>query len=85
MTTLTFKNLDDNLEKQLKINAKKHNCSIEEEVYRILNQALFPIEKQKKLGSRLHQQIKEFTSDTEFEIPSRSLPRTAPNFSDNTQ
>ena len=47
------------MERQLQINAKKHNCSTEEEIYRILSRALCPIEKQKKLGSRLHQQIIE--------------------------
>jgi len=52
MTTLTVHNLDDALEKQLQISAKQHNCSTEEEVYRILKQALFPIENQTNLGSR---------------------------------
>ena len=80
MTTLTVHNLDDAMEKQLKIKAKQHNCSTEEEVYHILKKALFPAEKQKNLGSRLHEQIMEITTGIELELPARSLPRTAPNF-----
>jgi len=80
MTTLTVHNLDDAIEKQLQINAKQHNCSTEEEVYRILKKALFPMDKQKNLGSHLREQIMEITDGIELELPARSLPRTAPNF-----
>jgi len=80
MTTLTVHNLDDAMERQLQINAKQHNCSAEEEVYRILKKALFPMDKQKNLGSHLREQIMEITDGIELELPARSLPRTAPNF-----
>jgi len=80
MTTLTVHNLDDAMEKQLQIKAKQHNCSTEEEVYRILKKALFPKDNKKNLGSRLHEQIMEITRGVELEPPTRSLPRTAPNF-----
>ncbi|RLD65998.1 MAG: plasmid stabilization protein [Bacteroidetes bacterium] len=82
MTTLTVHNLDDAMEKQLQIKAKQHNCSTEDEVYRILKKALFPKDKQKNLGSRLHEQIMEITTGIELELPVRSLPRTAPAFED---
>ena len=85
MTTLTVHNLDDAMEKQLQIKAKQHNCSTEEEAYSILKGALFPLEKQKNLGSRLHDQIMELTNGIELEVPTRSFPRTAPDFSDNTK
>jgi len=85
MTTLTVHNLDDAMEKQLQISAKQHNCSTEEEVYRILKQALFPIENQKNLGSRLHRQILALTDGVEQELPARSLPRAAPDFSENNE
>lgn len=84
MTTLTVHNLDDAMEKQLEISAKQHNCSTEEEVYRILKKALFPAE-QKNLGSQLHKQIMELTQGVDLEIPTRSRPRTAPDFSENKQ
>jgi plasmid stability protein len=83
MTTLTVHNLDDAMEKQLQIKAKQHNCSTEEEVYRILKKALFPKNNQKNLGSRLHEQIMEITNGVELEPPTRSLPRTAPDFENN--
>jgi plasmid stability protein len=85
MTTLTVHNLDDAMEKQLQISAKQHNCSTEEEVYRILKQAFFPIENQKNLGSRLHRQILALTDGVELELPVRSLPRAAPDFSENNE
>ena len=80
MTTLTVHNLDDAMEKQLQIKAKKHNCSTKEEVYRILKNALFPKGQQKNLGSRLNQQIMEISNDIELELPTRSAPRKAPTF-----
>ncbi|MFU8789546.1 MAG: FitA-like ribbon-helix-helix domain-containing protein [Methylobacter sp.] len=80
MTVLTVHNLDDAIEKQLEINALKHHCSIEEEVCRILKQALLPAEKQKKLGSYLHQHIIAVNAGVELELPTRSLPRSAPDF-----
>ena len=80
MTTLTVRDLDDAMEKQLRIKAKQHNCSTEEEVYRILKKALFPKGKQKNLGSQLHKQIMEITDGTELELPTRSLPRAVPTF-----
>ncbi len=80
MTTLKVHNLDHAMEKQLQIKAKQHNCSTEEEVYRILKKALFPKDKQKNLGSRLHEQIMEITNGVALEIPTRSIPRTAPDF-----
>lgn len=85
MTTLTIHNFDSAIEKQLQIKAKQHNRSTEEEIYHILKNALFPIEKQKKLGSRLHAQILEITTGIELEPPTRSLPRTAPDFLESTK
>ncbi len=69
--------------KQLQISAKQHNCSTEEDAYRILKQALFPVENQKKLGSRLHRQILALTDGVELELPIRSLSRAASDFSEN--
>lgn len=84
MATLTVHNLDDVIKNQLQINASQHNCSVEEEARRILTQVLFPIEN-KGLGSYLHQQIMALTGGVEFDLPERSLPRSAPDFSANAQ
>lgn len=76
MTTLTLKNLDDEINKQLQINALKHHCSVEEEVYRILKQALVTQDEQKNFGTKLHQQIKSLIEDSEeLQLPKRSQPR----------
>ena len=81
MTTLTVHNVDDAIKDQLEINAIQHNRSIDEEVCRILKQALFSTEKQ-KLGSYLYQQIMELTGGVELELPARSLPSSAPGLSE---
>ena len=85
MTTLTINNFNDAMEKQLQIKAKQHNRSTEDEIYHILKKALFPIENKKKLGSILHAQIMEITSGIDLELPNRSLPRTAPDFSNTSK
>ncbi|MDD5272556.1 MAG: hypothetical protein PHU14_07545 [Methylovulum sp.] len=85
MSTLTVHNIDDLIKSQLEINAIKHNCSIDEEVCHILKQALFPTERQTKLGSYLHQQIIELTGGVELELPERSLPRPSPDFSEHAE
>ncbi len=82
MTTLTVHNIDDAIKEQLEINATQHNCSVEEELCRILKQALFSTKPQKKLGSYLHQQVMELTGGVELELPERSQPRSAPDFSE---
>ncbi len=84
MNILTVHNIDDAIKEQLEINAMQHNCSIDEEVCRILKQALFSTEQPKKLGSYLHQQVIELTGGVELELPERSLPRSAPDFSENS-
>jgi plasmid stability protein len=47
---LTVRNLDEALKAQLRISAAKHGCSMEEEVRRILRDALLPQVEQKGLG-----------------------------------
>ena len=80
MSTLILHHIDDEITTHLQLNATKHHCSIEDEVNRIPQQALFPNKSKKKLGSHLHQQIITLSSDTALELPKRSLPRPAPNF-----
>ena len=84
MAILTVHNLDNKIKKQLEINAINNNCSVEEEVQKILKQALFPIEQQ-KMGSYLHKKIMELTGGEAFDLPAHSLPRSAHDFSDNAQ
>ncbi len=81
MTTLTLNNLDDDINKQLQTNALKHHCSVEEEVYRMLKQALQRQDEQKNLATKLHQKVKTLLDDgEELQSSKRSQPRPVPNF-----
>ena len=46
MPTITVRNIDDNLKQRLKAQAAKHGCSMEEEVRRILREAVHQQETQ---------------------------------------
>lgn len=81
MAMLTVRNLDEALKIQLRISAAKHGRSMEEEVRRILRQSLLPETEQKGLGSRLHKRVMDLTGGVELELPSRSPPSPAPDFS----
>ena len=80
MTATITLQLDDALINSVQNYALKHNCSIEEEVRRILKQALLPTENRKNLGSYLHQHIRELSGGIELERPKRSQPRPTPDF-----
>ena len=45
-----------------------------------MEKQLFPIEKQKNLGSHLHAQIMEISDGIELDLPTRSCLRAAPDF-----
>lgn len=82
MAMLTVRNLDEGLKSQLRIRAAEDGCSMEEEARRILGAALMRPREGKGIGSRLHQRILEFTGGVELQLPSRSMPRSAPDFGD---
>lgn len=85
MAMLTVRNLDEALKARLRLSAAKHGCSMEEEVRRILREALLPETEQKGLGSRLHNRVMDLTGGVELELPPRSVPRPAPDFSDSVE
>lgn len=80
MAMLTIRNIDDNLKHQLRIRAAKNGLSTEEEVHRILQQAITLEIPQKKLGSRIHQTVMAISCGMDFELPQRSNSRPAPDF-----
>ncbi|SKA94768.1 hypothetical protein SAMN02745130_03696 [Thiothrix eikelboomii] len=82
MAMLTIRNIDESLKKQLRIQAAEHGCSMEEEVRRILQQAITGSNQQKGFGSRIHQTVMDISgsADTDFALPPRSLPRAIPDF-----
>ena len=81
MAMLTIRNFDDSLKKQLRIRAAEHGWSMEEEVRRILQQALDQTKPQKGLGSRIHQTMMDISGPVDLELPPRTRPRPAPDFS----
>ncbi len=84
MATLTIRNIDDSLKRQLRITAAKHGCSMEEEVRRILRKELSSEPDIKGLGSRINQYFKQSDLD-ELQIPERSFPRNSDLFKENTK
>ena len=81
MAMLTIRNLEDDVKKRLRRRAAKHGCSMEEEARQILRQALCGKLPEKGLASRIHQKVMDTTGGLELELPARSQPRPAPDFS----
>lgn len=81
MAMLTIRNIDDSIKKQLRIRAAEHGRSMEEEVRRILQQALSTTMPRRGLGTRINQTVKAISGPVDLVLPTRSLPRAAPDFS----
>ncbi len=79
MTSLTIRNLDEATKKRLRIRAARHGVSMEEEVRRILKEALRPAEEPSELGTRLRDRFAGLAA-TEFALPERQSPRRAPGW-----
>ena len=54
---LTIRNIDEALKAKLKVIAAQHGISVEEEVRRILQDAILPESQKKGLGSRIHKRF----------------------------
>ncbi len=81
MGMLTIRHLDDDLKARLRIRAAQHKCSMEEEVRRILQHILTPRTSRKGFGTRIHQRVAAI-GGVELALPTRSRPRSAPDFSE---
>ena len=81
MAMLTIRNIDDSVKTQLRIRAAEHGWSMEEEVRRILKQALNASAVKKGLGSRIHKTVMAISGPVNLDLPKRSMPRAAPDFS----
>ena len=84
MATLTIRKIDDSIKSRLRVQAAKHNISMEEEVRRILRHVLMPAETASPLGSRIHQHFSKVGGLDEGIIPPRSMPRPTPDFFNTT-
>lgn len=77
MSTLTVRNLDDDLKVKLRIRAAQHGVSVEEEARCILRDALARTgTAEQPMGQRLLNRFNAATT-TDFILPERHLPRTA--------
>ena len=81
MATLTIRNLDEAVKKKLRINAAMHGWSMEEEARRILRAAFVQEEDQRGIGSRIHKRFAAIGGVDPI-IPARSMPRPAPDFTE---
>ena len=81
MAVLTIRNIDDAIKSELRVQAARHGCSMEEQARRILAQALQGTQARVPavpLGTRLRQ---HFTGIGDIAIPPRRPARAAPDFS----
>ena len=80
MATLTIRDLDESLKRNLRMRAASRNRSMEEEVRQILRAALLePPVPAKNLASRIHARFVAL-GDVELSVPQREPVRTPPNF-----
>lgn len=79
MTSLTIRNVDDATKQRLRMRAAHHGVSMEEEVRRILKEALRPAEATSGLGKRLRDRFAGLAAD-EFALPERHAPRSVPQW-----
>ena len=79
MTSLTIRNVDDATKQRLRVRAARHGVSMEEEVRRILKEALWPAEAPSGLGKRMRDRFAGLAAE-EFAVPERQAPRSAPQW-----
>jgi len=84
MATLTIHNLDEAVKKNLRANAAIHGCSMEEEARRILRRVLIRKDDGKGLGSRIHERFAKI-GGIDLALPTRSMPRPVPDFTEENQ
>ena len=83
MSSITIRNLDDELKASLRLRAARHGLSMEQEVRNILQSTLAADASQVNgldFALRIHQRFKGLGGD-ELVLPERTSPRPAPDFS----
>jgi plasmid stability protein len=81
MAILTVRNLEDSIKEKLRIVAAEHGQSMEEEVRQILKRALINENRDKGLATQINQHFAK-VGGVSLQLRNRSLPRSAPDFSD---
>ncbi len=80
MTTITVRNIEDDLKLRLRVRAAERGHSMEEEVRNILRSALHRGDAPAKgLGTAIHELFKPF-GGVELDIPAREPMRELPRF-----
>jgi len=82
MATLTIRNLEESTKAQLRLQAARHGCSMEEEARVILRQAVNgspSVESRAGVGSRIHAHFARL-GGVELELPARADHPQAPDF-----
>ena len=78
MAILTIRNIDEALKAKLKVVAAQHGVSMEEEVRRILQDAILPTSQKKGLGSRIHKRFAK-VGGNDLDLLKRKPARKAPD------
>jgi plasmid stability protein len=85
MATLTIRDLDESLKRDLRMRAASRNRSMEEEVRQILRAALLePPVPAKDLASRIRARFVGL-GDVELSVPEREPVRTPPSFDERSK
>lgn len=79
MASITIRNLDDGIKRQLKLRAVDHGRSMEEEVRHILREAVGQAPAPANLGESIHQRFASL-GGVELDLPPREAMPDAPRF-----
>jgi plasmid stability protein len=77
MASLTIRNLDENLKSLLRLQAARHNCSMEQEARAILRQGVQASVPSSNFAERINQRFAALDTE-ELTIPPRSTARLPP-------
>jgi plasmid stability protein len=79
MSSLTIRNLDDDLERRLRARAAAHGRSVEDEIREILRRATTEANGPDNLGRAVHRRFTEL-GGVELDLPERDAMREPPRF-----
>ena len=79
MASITIRNLDDGINRQLKLRAADHGRSMEEEVRNILRQAIGQAPAPANLGESIHRRFAAL-GGFDLDLPPREAMSDAPRF-----
>lgn len=81
MASITIRNLDDAIKRNLRLRAAQHGWSMEQEVREILQRSLMPEAAAPGFAQRLHQRFADLELNLELDtlpLPARRIARTPP-------